>query len=121
MDSGRHGVERNFAWLGKNRRLSKDYERVPRTSEAFIWLVHIRRTIKFAKYQLKQSLNLLSWLVNPASIFVSIRAKSSFVANICLRRSSVGNTELALSSVNLMALKLTGSREKSNLVLPTSC
>ena len=29
-------VERTFAWLGKWRRLSKDYEQLPRTQEAFI-------------------------------------------------------------------------------------
>jgi putative transposase len=29
-------VERTFAWLGRSRRLSKDYERVPESSEAMI-------------------------------------------------------------------------------------
>jgi putative transposase len=29
-------VERTFAWLGRNRRLSKDYERNPATSETVI-------------------------------------------------------------------------------------
>jgi putative transposase len=29
-------VERTFAWLGQNRRLSKDYERLPESGEAFI-------------------------------------------------------------------------------------
>lgn len=31
-------VERTFAWMGRNRRLSKDYERLPETSEAWIYL-----------------------------------------------------------------------------------
>lgn len=35
-------VERTFAWLSRNRRLSKDYERLPATSEAFIYLAAIR-------------------------------------------------------------------------------
>lgn len=30
-------VERTFAWLGKFRRLSKDYEALPETSEAWIY------------------------------------------------------------------------------------
>ncbi len=29
-------IERTFAWLGQSRRLSKDYERLPTTSEAMI-------------------------------------------------------------------------------------
>ena len=29
-------VERTFAWISQNRRMSKDYERLPATSEAFI-------------------------------------------------------------------------------------
>ena len=31
-------VERTFAWLGKCRRLSKDYEQLPQTSEAWVYL-----------------------------------------------------------------------------------
>ena len=31
-------VERTFAWLGKYRRLSKDYERTCTSSEAFIYV-----------------------------------------------------------------------------------
>lgn len=31
-------VERSFAWLGRNRRLSKDYEALPVTSEAWCYL-----------------------------------------------------------------------------------
>lgn len=36
-------VERTFAWLGKYRRLSKDYEALPSTSEAWIYaaMVHL--------------------------------------------------------------------------------
>ena len=30
-------VERTFAWLGRYRRLSKDYEQLPETSEAMIY------------------------------------------------------------------------------------
>ncbi len=35
-------VERTFAWLGQSRRLSKDYERLPQTSEAMIHLAMSR-------------------------------------------------------------------------------
>lgn len=35
-------VERTFSWLGRQRRLSKDYERLTSTEEAFIYLVGIR-------------------------------------------------------------------------------
>ena len=35
-------VERTFAWLGHSRRLSKDYERCPHTSEAIIYAATIR-------------------------------------------------------------------------------
>jgi putative transposase len=35
-------VERTFSWLGRQRRLSKDYERLASTEEAFIYLVGIR-------------------------------------------------------------------------------
>jgi len=31
-------VERTFAWLGKNRRLSKDYEALPETTELLVYL-----------------------------------------------------------------------------------
>lgn len=35
-------VERTFAWLGKQRRLSKDYELLPSTGEAWIYLTMVR-------------------------------------------------------------------------------
>jgi putative transposase len=35
-------VERTFAWLGRNRRLSKDYEALPETEEAWIYLAMAR-------------------------------------------------------------------------------
>lgn len=34
-------VERTFAWMGRNRRLSKDYERTNSSSEATVWLANI--------------------------------------------------------------------------------
>jgi putative transposase len=39
-------VERTFAWLGQSRRLSKDYERLPQTSEAMIHLAMSRIMLK---------------------------------------------------------------------------
>ena len=39
-------VERTFAWLGRNRRLSKDYERSSRVSESWIYLAMIRLMVR---------------------------------------------------------------------------
>ena len=35
-------VERTFAWLGRSRRLSRDYERLPASSEALIYVTCLR-------------------------------------------------------------------------------
>ena len=35
-------VERTFSWLGRHRRMSKEYERLASTAEAFVYLVGIR-------------------------------------------------------------------------------
>ncbi len=39
-------VERTFSWLIRNRRLSKDYERLVQTSEAFIEVAMIRLILR---------------------------------------------------------------------------
>ena len=39
-------VERSFAWLDQNRRLSKDFERLCETSEAFSQLANVRLILR---------------------------------------------------------------------------
>jgi putative transposase len=39
-------VERTFSWLNRQRRLSKDYERSPHSSEGFIYVAMIRLMLK---------------------------------------------------------------------------
>ncbi len=39
-------VERTFAWLGQNRRLSKEYERLPEISEAMIHVAMSRLMLR---------------------------------------------------------------------------
>ncbi len=39
-------VERTFAWLSQCRRLSKDYEELPETSETFVHIAMIRLMLK---------------------------------------------------------------------------
>jgi transposase len=39
-------VERTFAWLGQNRRLSKDYERLCETSETLVYAAMSRLMIQ---------------------------------------------------------------------------
>jgi putative transposase len=39
-------VERTFAWLGQNRRMSKDYERLPESGEAFIYVAMSRLMVR---------------------------------------------------------------------------
>jgi hypothetical protein len=40
-------VERTFGWFGRYRRLSKDYEHNPRSSEAWIHIAMIHRMSRF--------------------------------------------------------------------------
>jgi putative transposase len=39
-------VERSFAWTGQNRRMSKDYERVPESGEAFMYVAMSRLMVR---------------------------------------------------------------------------
>lgn len=39
-------VERTFAWFGRNRRLSKDYEQTVQSSEAWMWIAMLRLVLR---------------------------------------------------------------------------
>ena len=39
-------VERTFAWMDQNRRMSKDYERQPQTSEALMYITMTRLMLR---------------------------------------------------------------------------
>jgi putative transposase len=39
-------VERSFSWTDKNRRMSKDYERVPQSGEAFMYVAMSRLMVR---------------------------------------------------------------------------
>ena len=41
-------VERTFSWLGQNRRMSKDYERLPESAETFTF-IHVAMTRRMAR------------------------------------------------------------------------
>jgi len=42
----RRWVERTYSWLGQNRRLSKDHERLPESAEAFIYAAMSRLMLR---------------------------------------------------------------------------
>jgi transposase len=39
-------VEWTFSWLSQNRRISKDYERMPESSEAYVYVAMTRLMVK---------------------------------------------------------------------------
>jgi putative transposase len=39
-------IERTFSWLGQNRRMSKDYERLCASAEAFVYAAMIRLMVR---------------------------------------------------------------------------
>lgn len=39
-------IERTFAWLVRQRRLARDYERLPETSESFIYAAMVRLMLR---------------------------------------------------------------------------
>lgn len=43
-------MERTFAWLGRCRRLAKDWEKSIASAEAWITIAHIRLTRRLARY-----------------------------------------------------------------------
>ncbi|WP_406567455.1 transposase [Azospirillum canadense] len=45
-DLNRRAVERSLGWLNRSRRLSKDYEALPQTSEAWIRIAMIQLMLR---------------------------------------------------------------------------
>ena len=39
-------IERTFSWVGQNRRMSKDYERLCASAEAFVYAAMIRLMVR---------------------------------------------------------------------------
>jgi putative transposase len=39
-------VQRTFSWVDQNRRMSKDYERLPESGEAFIYVAMSRLMVR---------------------------------------------------------------------------
>jgi len=39
-------LSRNFSWLSQNRRMSKDYERLPESSEALVYVAMSRLMVR---------------------------------------------------------------------------
>lgn len=58
-------VERTFGWLGRYRRLSKDYEHNPASSEAWIYIAMIHRMSRFALPDKNKDDDLLKSLPRP--------------------------------------------------------
>jgi putative transposase len=52
-------VERTFGWFGRYRRLSKDYERNPKSSETWIYIAMIHRMSRFSLPQKNKDDDLL--------------------------------------------------------------
>ena len=52
-------VERTFGWFGRYRRLSKDYEHNPASSEAWIYIAMIHRMSRFSLPEKNKDDNLL--------------------------------------------------------------
>jgi putative transposase len=56
-------VERTFSWLSQNRRMSKDYERLPESAEAFIYAAMSRLISRILARSLVFSVILISYCV----------------------------------------------------------
>ncbi len=52
-------VERTFGWMGRSRRLSKDYERLPESSEAMVYWTMTRLMVRRLTRQPKNELRIL--------------------------------------------------------------
>jgi putative transposase len=81
-------VERSFAWYGRYRRLSKDYEFLPQSSEAMIYLASIRTMLHrlVRKSKLPRTSRLVPLALLPPSVFrhplrITVQANSSIIGS----------------------------------------
>ena len=65
-------VERTFSWLGQNRRMSKNYERLPEGSEAFVYAAMTR-----ALWRDDWPVSKIYWTVAPSNSVYSLRSTAT--------------------------------------------
>src|SRR3954454_10322262 len=61
-------VERTFSWIGRNRRMSRDYERLIQTSEMLLYAAMARVMLRRLANKQKKIAQQLGWTAPTASV-----------------------------------------------------